>query len=344
MKISWLGTSSFLPIDSRLIDVSPKSVIFQLMKIIIFNPKSSFTSEQQRELSRFGEVVYTKTSDELPIGKLLEMAKGAEIVGVDPDPLGGFEKAKEKLTKIMESLPNLKGVCLSTTSFGWVDLDFAKKRKISVSNVPGYSRESVAEHAIAFLLGAAKKIYVSDRRTQKGNYRLERGFELKGKMLGVIGFGSIGSRVAELGLGIGMKVIAYNRNTREMEGVKMVSLDQLLAGSDAISLNTTHEAANKNLIGKAEIAKMKKGVIIVNTVDRELIDEKAMAQALKSEKVDSYTYEGEDLIHTPLAKLENAIAFKGFAWFTKEALDNLYRIWISNLVALAKGNPQNRII
>jgi len=89
-----------------------------------------------------------------------------------------------------------------------------------------------------------------------------------------------------------------------MKGVKMVSLNQLLKESDAISLNTTHEESNNNMIGKAEIAKMKKGVIIVNTVDRELVDENAMAQALKSRKVDTYVYEGEDLVHTPLAKLE----------------------------------------
>ena len=124
----------------------------------------------------------------------------------------------------------------------------------------------------------------------------------------------------------------------------MVSLNQLLKESDAISLHTTHEEANNNMIGKAELAKMKRGVIIINTVDRELVDEKAMAEALKSKKVDTYVYEGEDLVHTPLAKLENAIGFKGFAWFTKEALDNLYRILISNLVALAKGKPQNRIV
>ena len=232
------------------------------------------------------------------------MAKGSDIIGVDPDPLGGFEKAKEKLTKIMESVPNLKGVCLSSTSFGWVDLVWCKKHKIPVSNVPGYSKESVAEQSIAFLLGSAKRIFISDRRTQKGKYELMRGFELKGKTLGVIGLGNIGSRVAELGIGIGMNVIAYNRSPKKMKGVKMVSLNQLLKESDAISLNTTHEESNNNMIGKAEIAKMKKGVIIVNTVDRELVDENAMAQALKSRKVDTYVYEGEDLVHTPLAKLE----------------------------------------
>ncbi len=314
------------------------------MKIVIFNPKDSFTFEQQKQLSSLGEVVYTKTRDELPVDKLLEMAKGAEIVGVDPDPLGGFEKSKEKLTKVMESLPNLKGVCLSTTSFGWVDLDYAKKRKISVSNVPGYSKESVAEHAIAMLLGIAKRIFISDRRTQKGKYFLDQGFELRGKTLGIIGLGSIGSAAAELGKGIGMNVVAYNRTPMKMEGVRMVSLNELLKVSDAISLHSTHEESNNNMIGKNEIAKMKKGVIIVNTVDRELVDEKAMAQALKSGKVDSYGYEGEDLVHTPLAKLENTIGLKAFAWYTKEALDNLYKIWVSNLVALAKGKPQNRVV
>lgn len=314
------------------------------MKIVIFNPKDSFTSEQQKQLFSLGQVAYTETREALPLEKLLEMAKGADIVGCDPDPLGGFEKAKEKLTKIIESLPNLKGICLSTTSFGWVDLDLCKKRKIPVSNIPGYSKESVAEQTIAFLLGASKRIFVSDRRVSKDKYFLNQGFELKGKTLGIIGVGNIGSRVAEIANGLGMKVIAFNRSKKKIEGVKMVSLDELLKQSDAITLHTTHETANNNMIGKSEIAKMRKGVFIVNTVDRELVDEKAMAEGLKSGKVDTYVYEGEDLVHTPLAKLENAIGFKGFAWYTKEALENLYQIWISNFVALAKGKPQNRVV
>ncbi|HTK03278.1 MAG TPA: NAD(P)-dependent oxidoreductase [Alphaproteobacteria bacterium] len=311
------------------------------MKIAIFNPKDSFTTEQQKRLSFFGQVSYTKTREPLPLEKLLEMAKGADIVGCDPDPLGGFEKAKEKLTEIMRSLPNLKGLCLTTTSFGWVDLNFCRERELPVSNVPGYSRESVAEQTIAFLLGASKRIFISDRRTQSNKYVLTQGFELKGKTLGIIGLGNIGSRVAELALGIGMKVIAYNRTPMKMKSIKMVSLDQLFKNSDAISLNTTHEPKNDNMIGKVELAKMKKGVIIVNTVDRELVDEKAMAQALKLGQVDTYVYEAEDLVSGPLGKIENAIGFQGFAWYTKEALENLYNIFIENLVAMAKGKPQN---
>lgn len=315
-----------------------------MMKVVVFNPKDSFTSDQQKQLSKLGEISYTKTRGALPIEKLLEIAKGADVLACGPDPLGGFEKAKEKLTKIIQSLPNLKGICLSTTSFGWVDLDLCRERDLPVSNVPGYSKESVAEQTLTFLLGASKRIFISDRRTQKGKYVMVQGNELKGKTLGVIGLGNIGSRVAELAMGIGMNVIGYNRTPMKLKSVKMVSLNELLKNSDAISLNATHETKNNNMIGKLELSKMKKSVIVVNTVDRELVDEKAMSVALRSGKVDTYVYEGEDLVHTPLAKLENAIGFKGFAWFTKGALENLYQIWVGNILALAKGKPQNRVV
>ncbi|HUV42977.1 MAG TPA: 2-hydroxyacid dehydrogenase [Patescibacteria group bacterium] len=313
------------------------------MKIVIFKPKSGFSPKQQKQIASLGKVVYTKTNQELPMKKLLKIAKGAEIIGVDPDPLGGFEKAKEKLTKIMESLPKLKGVCLSTTSFGWIDLDYCSKRGITVSNVPGYSRESVAEHALALLLCLAKGIITSDRKTQRGKYKLEMGFELKGKTLGIIGLGNIGSRMAELGQGIGMKVIAYNRSPKKMKGVQMKSLNELLKRSDTISLHTTHEESNDEMVNEKMLSKMKDCVIIVNTVDREIVDESAMAEALKSGKVRAYAYEGEDLTRTPLAKIENAIGVKAFAYYTKEALDNLYEIWVGNLVALRKSKPRNLV-
>lgn len=314
------------------------------MKITIFNPKSDFPAKLQSELSSLGSVTYTEDRSTLPLPKLLEMAKDADIICCDPDPLGGFEKAKDVLTKVMESVPNLKGVCLSTTSFGWIDLEYCKKRGLPVSNVPGYSKESVAEQAIAFLLGAMKRIFVSDRRTASGKYNLQMGYELKGKTLGIIGLGSIGSATAQLALGLGMKVIAYNRTPKTMDNVRMVSLSQLLKESDAISLHTTHEPSNDKMIGEKELSQVKKGVFIINTVDRELVDETVMAKALASGQVDTYVYEAEDLVNTPLAQQENAIGFKGFAWYTKEALENLYAIIVKNAIALAKGKPINRVV
>ena len=313
------------------------------MKIAIFAPESEFTSDQIQTLRKLGNVVFTQDRKELSLQKLIEIARDSEVIGVDPDPLGGFEKAREVLTKVMESLPKLRAVCLSTTAYGWVDLDYCKKRKITVSNIPGYSRESVAEHTLGLLLGLAKHILVTDRKTQRGKYQLEMGFELKGKTLGIIGLGNIGGRVAELGHGIGMKVIAYNPSPRSQSGVEMKSFDEVLRGSDAISLHLKDSPGLKGMIGKKELEKMKNGIIIVNTVDRELIDEQAMADAIKSGKVYGYAYEAEDLENTPLAKLENAVGIKGFGWYTKEALSNLFQIWVDNIVGAVQNSPKNTV-
>lgn len=312
------------------------------MKIAVFYPKSDFTTAQQAQLSKYGKVVYINSPIEHPLGELIKLAEGVDILAVDPDNFGGFEKAKERLNKLMETLPNLKGLALNTTSYGWVDLEYCKKRKIPVSNCPGWSRESIAEHALALLLGLSKNILKLDRKTQKGEYKLEKGFELKGKTLGIIGVGSIGSTLAQLANGIGMKVIGYNHSPKSVKGVEMKrSLDKLLAESDAISIHVTHKDENKNMIRKKQLTKMKDGVIIVNVADRECIDEEEMAEAIKTGKVFGYAYEAEDLGNTPLANLDNAIGIKGFGWYTKEALLNLFQVWVDNIVSIAKGKPQN---
>jgi len=188
------------------------------MKISIFLSESRFTEEQKKKLADLGEVVYSKNDKELSIHELMSIASGAEIIAADPDNFGGFEKAKPILMKLIESLPSLKGICLSTTSFGWIDLDYCKKRNLPVSNIPGYAKEAVAEHALALLLCLAKKIIFFDRKIQKGQFELEMSSDLKGKTMGVIGLGNIGSRVAEMALGIGMKVIAYDRSQKQMGG------------------------------------------------------------------------------------------------------------------------------
>lgn len=314
------------------------------MKIVIFLPKSDFTSSQQEQLENAGEVIYLDGPIEHPLEELIKVADGADVLGIDPDNFGVFEGAKEKITQLLETLPNLKGLALDTTSYGWVDLDYCKKRNISVNNCPGWSREAVSEHVLALLLCLAKNIVRLDRKTQKGEYKLLQGFELKGKTLGIIGTGNIGSRVAQLAKGIGMNVIGYNHSPKVVEGVEMKSsLEELLTESDAISINVTHTDTNKHLLGAEQFGKMREGSIIVNLADREVVDEKAMAEAIKSGKIFGYAYEGGELENTPLANLENVIALKRFAWYTKEALVNLYQVWTDNIVSLAENKPQNTI-
>jgi len=312
------------------------------MKIAIFNPQSEFTQEQQKRLSSLGTVVYTPNRKELPLNGLLEMAKGAEIIGVDPDPLGGFEKAKVVLTKIMESLPKLQGVSVDTTDVSWIDLEYCKQNNVVVSNIPkSNQRETIAEHTVALLLCLAKKIIKLDRKTREGKYILEQGVILQGKTLGIIGLGTIGSRVAEIAHCFGMNVIAYNHSPMKQKNVAMKSMEDVLRESDAISIHVPLNERNKGMIGIEEIQLMKQEVMIVNTADRRLVNEQAMADALISGKVYGYIYEGEDLINTPLANIDNAIGLQSFGWYTKEALQNLFQIWVDNILAISINKPQN---
>lgn len=294
-------------------------------------------------MNKLGGVTYTKNRNEYPLEKLIELAKDSEILVFDPDNIGGFEVSEKRLIKLMDKMPNIKGLALSTTAFGYVNKDYCRKRNIVVTNVPYYSSESVAEHTIALLLGSAKKIFLTDRRTQKGKYRLEMGKELKDKTLGVIGLGHIGKRTAELGLAIGMKVIAWNRTPKQKDGIEMKSLDEVLNQSDAIAIHLAENKETKGILSKEKIAKLKKGVIIANTADRSLVDEQAMAEALKSGKVDTYVLEAENFSQPPLGSIENAIFFKGFGWFTKEALERNKEIWVKNIEGIAADNPLNPI-
>ncbi|MDP2926695.1 MAG: NAD(P)-dependent oxidoreductase [bacterium] len=314
------------------------------MKIAVFLPKTEFTPSQQAELVKLGEVVYTPSREEMPLDKLLALAAGAEIIAPDPDVFGGFAKSRPPLMKLIESLPKLKGICLSTTSFGWIDLDYCKSRNLPVSNIPGYSREAVAEHALALLLCLAKKIIFYDRQTQRGQYKLETSSELKGKTLGIIGLGNIGSRVAEMALGIGMKVIACDRKPKQQSGVEMKTFEEVLRESDAISLHANHEDSNRNLINKDQTAKMKPGVLFVNLVDPDLVEESAMVEALKSGQVGAYAWESKNFEESSLTALDNSIGLKPFGWHTRETLVNLYQIFTDNIIAAAKGNPRNRIV
>lgn len=312
------------------------------MKIAVLIPKNEFLKEQQRYLSQLGQVIYVKSREEHALKKLIKLTRDSEILAADPDVFGGFEKAASgRLTQLMEAMSKLKAVVLASTSFSWIDLDYCRKRKIVVTNVPYYSTESVAEHALALMLGCAKRIFITDRRTKKGKYRLEMGFELKGKTLGIIGLGHIGTRTAELGMAVGMKVIAWNRASKEKGGVEMKSLEEVLIESDVISLHLAENEETKDIISKERIAKLKDGVIIINTADRSLVDEEAMAEALKSGKVDSYALEAEGLTSTPLGGIENAILFRGFGWFTKEALERNKEIWVNNIEGIVKGKPIN---
>lgn len=310
------------------------------MKIVVLS-ECFLTESHLKRLQSLGEVeVYSSTTTE---EEVLKRGQDAQIWIVDPyiTPL---------TNSVLASTSSLKLVALTVTGYEVVDVQFAASRGIKVADIPGFSTNAVAEHTIALLFSVVRNILPADklmRRTplevDTGNreHNIFQGMELKGKTLGVIGLGKIGTRVAQLGVAFGMKVIGYSRSPKTIQGVKQVSLEELLKNADIISLNLRYSAELENMISKNEIKQMKDGVILINTARGKLIDEHALSEGLKSGKIRGA---GFDVLtdwsaKNPLLKLSNVVLTPHSGFYTDKSVENMATMVVENIEAFIKGQP-----
>lgn len=253
--------------------------------------------------------------------------------------------------RLMENADQLKLLVVPSTAYHFVDLDSASKNGIKVANVPGFSTEAVAEHAIALMFSVIRRITVGNRKMWEKPFQstgsqsegLLGGFEIKGKTLGVLGLGAIGSRVAELGLGLGMNVVAYNRSPRQMQGVKMIELDELLRTSDVVSVNLALTPETKNIIDERALGLMKPGAVLINTAMGDHVSTQALHKALEERSIFGA---GLDLLaewqeDNPLLGLENIVLTPHTSWLTDEAVRNFNDIIVGNIESFMRGEPVN---
>ena len=243
-------------------------------------------------------ILITDGMDRSAIAQL--QALGHEVVEqfYEPDALGAAlrdfdavvvrSKTKVRQKHIDEALGGrLKLIIRGGVGVDNIDVAYAEEKGIAVRNTPCASSESVAEMALALMFGCARYVSVAGHSMREGKWEKKaygKGVELQGKTLGIIGTGRIGLKLAAVASAIGMKVIAYSRTHKPETGLEFVSFEELLQRSDFISLHTP-AILGKPLIGAEEIAKMKDGVIIVNTSRGANIDEAALLEALNSGKV-----------------------------------------------------------
>ncbi|MFP4403241.1 MAG: NAD(P)-dependent oxidoreductase [Nanoarchaeota archaeon] len=194
---------------------------------------------------------------------------------------------------IIDNLPNLKLITTMSTGFDHIDVNYCNQKKIKICNIPKYGSNVVAEHTFALILSLSRKIYDSIKRTRenhsfKSDERL-MGFELKGKILGLIGYGSIGQNVSKIANGFGMKTIVYdikkNEKLAEKNNIKYVSFEELIKKSDIISLHAPYNESTHHILNTSIFEKMKKGVYIINTARGGLIDTFALVSAIKNKIV-----------------------------------------------------------
>ncbi len=286
--------------------------------------------------------VYDRTSEE----EVLDRIGDAEIVITN----------KTKITKeIIENSPSIKYIGVLATGYNVVDVKAAKNHHIPVTNVPAYSTNAVAQLTFALLLEICHHVGSHSEAVKKGQWSNSKDFcfwnyplmELDGKTLGVIGYGSIGRKVAEIALSFGMNVVAYSRTMRTdvSEKLRFVSLDELLETSEVITLHVPLSNETEKLINKETIARMKNGVILLNTARGGLINEEDLFEALETEKIYAAGVDvaGIEPINadSPLLKAKNIFITPHIGWAPLEARKRCMEIAVSNVKAFLNNRLQN---
>lgn len=299
--------------------------------------------------------------------KNIDIAKDADILCV-------FINSEIK-KEIIDSLPNLKYIVTRSTGYDHIDSAYAKEKNISVSNVPSYGSDTVAEFTFGLILNLSRKIFQASHQVKEGgNFNLSalKGFDLNGKTLGVVGTGRIGKNVIRMAKGFNMNILAYdlfpNTDYATSENIKYVTLDELLSGSDIVTLHAPYTKDNHHMINKENITKIKKGSYIVNTARGELIDTEAILFAIQQgilsgvaldvlegerELKEEFHLKYNDEQNHPNYKtlLENHVLINipeviitpHVAFYTEEAENEIINTTIENINSFQQGQTKNTI-
>ena len=288
--------------------------------------------------------VYDRTSP----SELLERSEGAEVLVTN----------KTLITaKDMAMLPELKYIGVLATGYNVVDIDEAKDRGIVVTNIPAYSTASVAQMVFAHVLNITQRVgYYADENV-RGRWTNNPDFcywdtnlvELDGKKMGIVGYGNIGKATARIALAFGMEVLAYtSKDQKDLpQGVKKVTLDELFAESDVISLHCPLTPDTKELVNANRLKTMKPSAILINTGRGPLVNEQDLADALNEGRIagaglDVLSVE-PSVAGNPLLSAKNCFITPHIAWATKEARTRLMDIAINNLRSYQEGNIINNV-
>jgi glycerate dehydrogenase len=295
-------------------------------------------------LKQFGDLtVYDRT----PADLIIERAQGAEIVLTNKTPLSATTIA---------ALPSLRFIGELATGYDNIDIAAAGRRGIVVANVPGYSTESVAQHAIALMLELSNHAAIHDSAVKAGEWCESLDFclckapvmELAGKKLGIVGFGTIGAKVGAIGFALGMEILAFNPNRKNLLSpfpVRWLELNQLFGEADVVSLHCPLSAENRGFVNADVLASMKKSAFLINTARGALINEADLGFALNNGTIAGAAVDvvsREPITsENPLLFASNCIITPHIAWASLEARQRLVKIVTANVAFFLAEKPVN---
>ena len=306
-------------------------------EIIIFSAKGrdSLSESQQQAVEEIATIQYITNLSPLLDDHLIQLCQTANYLGLTRRTCTDFH------TKIIRSLPNLKGISVYTTGIEWIDLVELQACNINLKFLPDYSAVTVAEHAISLLLTLARRTHLSDRkaRAEIDQTVSLRGWELSGKRIGILGLGRIGYRIARLATAFDMQVSYYDPKYATHPEFSAVSFEQLIQQSDVVMLATNLSRENPVIITSEVLENMCQGVYIINPARPALVDNSAMIEAIKSGKVAGYAVDDNPFSLADLDHVEPGRVFQTghTAWYSNEAMERGTEMWINNLVDLVRN-------
>ena len=273
----------------------------------------------------------TRTTDVEELGR---RGRDADIIAI-----GNLPFPRE----VLEKCENVKMLAVAFTGLDHVDLKYCEERGIKVQNCAGYATTAVAELTFGLLLDLCRNIGKCDTAARNGGTKAGLiGFELEGRTMGIVGTGAIGARVAKLAAAFGMDVIAYSRTPGKVAGVRYVSLEELLAQADVVSLHVPLTDETRGMIGVEELALMKETAVLVNTARGPVVDTKALADALNSGRIagaaiDVFDKEPPLDADEPLINARNTVVTPHVAFATDESMIKRAEIEFRNIAEFIKG-------
>ncbi len=311
------------------------------MKIVFTGVRNDEIRFYKKHLKDFSPLIFEKTIDQIDIKKI----KDAEILSVFV-----YDKLDKKL---LSKLKKLKLIITRSTGYDHIDIQYCKKNKITVAHIPAYSPQSIAEHTFAMILSLTRKLKKVEKNENQLNFSLEKnimGVDLYNLSIGIVGTGKIGSKVAKIASGFGMKIYAYDiKPDPELKniGVKYINLDTLIKKSDIITVHVPYLPSTHHLINRQKIDRMKKGVIFINTSRGKVVDIDALYDAVLSKKIGAVgldVFEDEEVLILKkyeqgvssdkslkilkLKNMDNVIITPHIAFFTKKATENIKKLTV----------------
>ena len=315
------------------------------MKIVMLDGYTTNPGDLNYDIFKsFGDFIYYDRTEKTKSG-VLERAKDADIIITNKTPI---------TAEIINELTACKYIGLMSTGFDAVDVKAARKKDITVCNVPTYTTDAVAQMTFALILALYNRAEHHSTLVHNGAWSSCPDFcfwdsplsELRGKTIGLFGFGKIAKAVADVALAFKMKVIAYSRSPFEYNGVESVDFETLLKHSDILSLHAPFNEQTNLIINAETISKMKDGALLINTARGKLVDDEALAQALKNGKLrgaglDVLTVEPP--VDNPLFNIKNCIITPHISWAAVETRERLVGIVAKNIECFLNGAPQNEV-